>query len=125
MTDEDKEFGDFKEVKEEEPKKPEQPGMEEQVPTRIRTPRDGQIMGVVEQRLGGNRMDIKCSDGKNRNCRVPGRFKRRFWLRDGDVVLIVPWEDDDSKGDIVFQYRKNEKAQLKKKGMLDFANEGF
>ncbi|MAG27163.1 translation initiation factor IF-1A [Candidatus Pacearchaeota archaeon] len=99
--------------------------MEEQVPTRIRTPRDGQIMGVVEQRLGGNRMDIKCSDGKNRNCRVPGRFKRRFWLRDGDVVLIVPWEDDDTKGDIVFQYRKNEKAQLKKKGMLDFSNEGF
>jgi translation initiation factor 1A len=87
--------------------------------TRVRLPRGREVLGIIEQRLGGNKMLINCLDGKTRNCRVPGRLKRRLWLRPGDVVLIEPWElDKDKRGDIIFKYRLNQVAWLKDKGYL-------
>jgi len=117
------EYGDFLEIKEETEKK-EEPNAEEGS-GRIRMPRDGQKVGIVVQRLGGNRMEINCDDGKTRNCRVPGRFKRAFWLRPGDFVLVEVWPDDDYKGDIVFQYKKGDVNQLRKRGLAKGISEGF
>jgi len=124
---EENEFGDFAEVvsEKETAEQKKNPPIQPQFNTRIRQPRQGQFAGVVLQRLGGNRMSIKSTDNKIRNCRVPGRFKRRFWLRPGDAVIIEPWADDDDKGDIIFQYRKNEAIQMKKKGILKGIEEGF
>ena len=51
---------------------------EEQKITRVRLPGKGEVIGIIEQRLGGNKMMVKCLDGKNRNCRVPGRLRRRL-----------------------------------------------
>lgn len=112
------EFGDFQEIKTEEEIEKEKE-QEQQMPSRVRMPRHGQLIGIVLERLGGKRMSIKTTDNKVRNCRVPGRFRRKFWLRPGNIVMIEPWPDDDSKGDIVYQYRKNETAQLKKRGILN------
>ncbi|RMD65881.1 translation initiation factor IF-1A [Candidatus Pacearchaeota archaeon] len=89
------------------------------LPSRIRKPKEGEFLGLVLQRLGGNRMLVKTTDGKVRNCRVPGRFSRRFWVLPGNVVIIKPWEFDDSKADIIYQYRKDETTQIKKSGVLD------
>lgn len=118
----DNEFGDFEEVKEQ-PKPGENP--EQEAHTRVRLPRRMEILGIVTQRLGGNRMEVKCSDGKTRNCRVPGKYKKKFWLRAQDFVLVMPWEFDNSKADVVYQYRKNDAAQLKKQGYLDKLKDEF
>jgi len=64
-------------------------------------------------------MLVKCLDGKNRNCRVPGRLKRKLWLRPGDAVIIEPWELDNSKGDVLYKYRPNQVEWLKKNGYLE------
>jgi translation initiation factor 1A len=85
---------------------------------RVKLPRGKEILGIIEQRLGGNKMMIKCMDGKSRNCRVPGRLKRKLWLRPGDVVIIEPWELDNNKGDVLFKYRPNAIDWLKKNGYL-------
>jgi len=123
---EDNKYGDFEEIKNEEEKKKEANAQEvPQAPARVRQPRHRQLLGVVLERLGGKRMSIKTTDGKTRNCRVPGRFSRRFWLRPGNAVIIEPWPDDDSKGDVVYQYRPAEFHQLKKKGILDKLKEEF
>jgi len=118
-------YGDFEEVKEEGADKKLEVQSEQQVPSRVRMPRQGQLIGIVLERLGGKRMSIKATDGKTRNCRVPGRFRRKFWLRPGHIVMIEPWPDDDDKGDIVFQYRSAQISQLKKKGILDGLKEEF
>ena len=55
---------------------------------RIRLPRGNQSLGIVESRLGGSRMRIRCLDGKTRICRIPGRMKRYLWVREGDVVIV-------------------------------------
>lgn len=117
---EENKFGDFEEIEEEskdDSKKPQQP--QRQFPSRVKLPREGQFIGIVIERLGGKRMSIKATDNKIRNCRVPGRFSRRFWLRPGNFVIIEPWPDDDDKGDIVYQYRPNEISQLKRKGFVE------
>ncbi|MBR9702013.1 translation initiation factor IF-1A [Candidatus Pacearchaeota archaeon] len=81
-------------------------------------PKQGEVIGIIEQRLGGNKMMVHCLDGKQRNCRVPGRLRRRLWLRPDDVVIVQPWELDDTKGDLLLKYKPNQIAWLKKNGHL-------
>ncbi len=86
---------------------------------RTKLPREGQIIGIIEQRLGGSRLKVKCMDGKERLCRIPGKVKRTLWVRDGDAVLVEPWEfGGDEKGDVVFKYRPLQVQVLKKRGLL-------
>lgn len=116
------EYGDFEEVAEEGTTAvPQQP--EEVV--RARTPKKGEFIGILLQRLGGNRMEIKTTDGKTRNCRVPGKYKRSLWLRPNDIVLITPWPDDDSKGDVIYKYSSSAVNQLRKKGLLTNLKDEF
>ena len=95
-----------------------QGNQEEEVVTRVKLPRNGEVIGIIEQRLGGNKMLVACLDGKARNCRVPGRLRRALWLRPGDVVIIELWELDKEKGDVIFKYRPNQVEWLKEKGYL-------
>jgi len=88
--------------------------------SRIKLPRDKQVLGVLDQRLGGSRMRVRCLDGKTRICRIPGRLKRRLWVREGDTVIVEPWEySGDSKGDLLYKYTNTQVNFLKKKGYLD------
>lgn len=64
-------------------------------------------------------MMVRCMDGKTRVCRIPGRLKRKLWVREGDVLLIEPWElGGDEKGDVIFKYKPLQVEVLKKKGVL-------
>ena len=86
---------------------------------RVRVPRDDETLGILEQRLGGSRNRVRCFDGKSRVCRIPGKLKRRLWVRDNDIVLVKPWEfGGDEKGDIIFKYRPIQVDILKKRGLL-------
>ena len=86
---------------------------------RIRLPRDKEVLGIMDQRLGGSRMRVRCSDGKTRICRVPGRLKKKLWVREGDVLLIEPWLlGGDDKGDVIFKYRQNQVDYLRKNNFL-------
>lgn len=92
---------------------------------RVVLPRGKEIIGVIDQRLGGNKMMVNCTDGKSRNSRVPGRLKRKLWLRPGDVVIIEPWELDETKADVLFKYKPNQVEWLKKNGHLKTESEEF
>lgn len=117
-------YGEFEEVKEEGKHKAGQ-NVEPEVFGRARLPGRGEFIGVILQRLGGSRMEIKASDGKIRNCRVPGRYKRKLWLRPRDIVLIMPWSDNDNKGDVIFKYHGSAINHLRKKGLLDNLKQEF
>jgi translation initiation factor 1A len=86
---------------------------------RVKLPKKNEVIGVIEQRLGGNKMFVNCLDGKRRNCRVPGRLKRALWLRPDDVVLVEPWELDNERGDIIFKYKPSHIEWLRKNGYLE------
>ncbi|HDP73957.1 MAG TPA: translation initiation factor IF-1A [Candidatus Woesearchaeota archaeon] len=88
-------------------------------PIRVRLPEGRQVLGILETRLGGSRSRVICSDGKVRVCRIPGRLKRDLWVRPNDLLIIEPWEfDGDSKGDVLYKYRRSQVDWLRKRGFL-------
>jgi len=89
--------------------------------TRIRIPEPPQTIGIVMKRVGGSRMIVKCMDGKERNCKIPGRMKRFLWVRENDIVIVEPWEfTPDEKGDVIFKYTKTQVNHLKLRGLIKF-----
>ena len=87
--------------------------------SRIKLPRGNQTLGILEQRLGASRTRVRCLDGKTRICRIPGRLKRRLWVRENDILIIEPWEySGDQKGDIIYKYTPTQVVFLKNKGYL-------
>lgn len=86
---------------------------------RLRLPKETEVLGTVEQLLGGSRMLVRCKDDKLRVSRIPGKMKRRIWVREGDVVIIKPWDvQSDKKGDVIWRYTKPQVARLMQQGLL-------
>lgn len=96
-----------------------QPTQEEIEISRIRVPRDQQVLGVVEQMVGGDKMRVKCEDGHERLCRIPGKLRKRVWIKVGDLVLIEPWiVQTNERGDVAFKYTSTQANWLKRKGFV-------
>lgn len=96
-----------------------QPTQEELEISRIRIPQSSEILGVVEQLVGGDRMKVKCDDGNERLCRIPGKLRKRVWIRSGDLVLVKPWSvQGNERGDIMFRYTSTQANWLKRKGYV-------
>ena len=77
------------------------------------------VLGVVKKNFGQTRMSVKCQDGETRACRVRGKMKKRNWVREGDVVLVSPWDfQSDERGDIIFRYTQNQAIWLQRRGIL-------
>ena len=96
------------------------PGPPEEL-VRVKTPNrnDGEMYGIIIQMLGFDRVRVRCEDGEIRIGRIPGRMKKRVWMRVGDTVVIVPWDfQTDEKCDVVYRYRGNELDWLQKRGLL-------
>jgi len=93
--------------------------MEEEI-ARMPLPKENEVLGVVEEKLGGNKVRVRCQDGRSRICRIPGKYRTQLWLRVGDVVLVKPWEiQGDERGDVVFSYSRAQIEWLKKRGILN------
>ncbi|MCS7124978.1 MAG: translation initiation factor eIF-1A [Candidatus Bathyarchaeota archaeon] len=81
------------------------------------TPSD--VLGVAVKLLGFDRVLVKCQDGNERLCRIRGKMKRRVWIREGDVVLVSPWDfQSDKRGDVVWRYTHAQAEWLRKNGYL-------
>ncbi|KUK04395.1 MAG: translation initiation factor [Methanosarcinales archaeon] len=68
--------------------------------------------------LGSNRVMLKCMDGKMRMGRIPGKMKKRIWVREGDLVIAVPWSFQDEKADIVWRYTGPQVDWLQRMGYM-------
>ncbi|PIU59734.1 translation initiation factor eIF-1A [Candidatus Bathyarchaeota archaeon CG07_land_8_20_14_0_80_47_9] len=72
------------------------------------------VLGTTVRMLGFDRILVRCQDGKERLCRVRGKLKRRVWVREGDIVLVSPWDfQSDKRGDIFWRYRKDQTEWLR------------
>ena len=81
------------------------------------TPND--VLGVAVKLLGFDRVLVRCQDGHERLCRIRGKMKRRVWIREGDVVLVSPWEvQSDKRGDVIWRYTHAQAEWLRKNGYL-------
>ena len=79
----------------------------------------GDVLGVAVKLLGYDRVLVKCQDGHERLCRIRGKMKRRVWIREGDIVLVSPWDfQSDKRGDIIWRYKRSQAELLRKKRYL-------
>jgi translation initiation factor 1A len=82
-------------------------------------PEGNDIIGIAKKMLGGDRLLVSCQDGKERLCRIRGKMKRRMWIRQGDIVLVSPWDFQfDKRGDIIWRYKRNQAHWLRANGYL-------
>ena len=94
-------------------------GNDQQEFIRIRKPRPGEILGIVEALMGTNKLKVRCQDDKIRLCRIPGKMRKRVWMREGDIVLIKPWDIQGHKSaDILVKYNPTQASWLRRKGIL-------
>ncbi len=85
----------------------------------LRTPAEGEVICIVERMLGADKLIARCVDGKTRLCRIPGKHRRRLWVKEGDVILVAVWDfQPDRRGDLVYKYRRDEIKKLYEKGYL-------
>ncbi|MHA1728393.1 MAG: translation initiation factor eIF-1A [Promethearchaeota archaeon] len=94
---------------------------------RVRYPnkQDGEILAIVIEIFGGNRMLLKCEDGKTRIGTIRGKIRKRMWLRLGDFCLCIPldWETvvegKREKAYIVFRYTRTQASYLRTRGLIN------
>ncbi|HIG96842.1 MAG TPA: translation initiation factor eIF-1A [Candidatus Aenigmarchaeota archaeon] len=88
-------------------------------PLRIRQPRQGEVLGIIEAMLGSNKLRVRCQDDKIRLCRIPGKLRKLVWMREGDAVLVKPWSiKGDDHGDILTRYTQTQVSWLRRKNIL-------
>lgn len=87
---------------------------------RVRLPdhKRAELFGIADSLQGGSRLKVNCEDGKSRMARIPGKLKRRMWIREGDLVIVRPWDFQNEKCDVVFRYTKTQASYLSRRGMI-------
>lgn len=88
-------------------------------PKELLKPVEGEVICVVKKMLGAEHIVVLCTDGKQRVARIPGRMRKKVWIREGDVVLVAPWDFQPDKGDIVYKYMHDEIRKLIEEKIVD------
>lgn len=84
-----------------------------------------EMFALAEQILGGRRVSVLCADGETRLARIPGKMRRRQWVREGDLIIVWPWDFQDAKADVKHRYSKTQSMYLSRKGVLPEAVDMF
>lgn len=53
--------------------------------------------------LGNGRVEATCADGTVRLCHIRGKFRKRVWINQGDIVLLGLREYQDGKADVILK----------------------
>ena len=77
-----------------------------------------EMFALADQILGGRRVSVLCADGETRMARIPGKMRRRQWVREGDLIIVWPWDFQDAKADVKHRYSKTQAMYLSRKGVL-------
>gem|GEM_PF-796856 len=85
----------------------------------FRVPGEGEVLGKVLEMLGDGRFRVICADGEIRVARLPGRLRKKLWLKAGDYVIVALWDFEKDKGDIVHKYDKRDVEELKRRGFAE------
>lgn len=92
----------------------------EAAPIRLRMPYRDQLemFAVVTKLHGTDQMVAMCEDGKERKVRIPGKLKKKVWIREGDVIIVRLWDFQPTKADVVWRFLPLQTEKLKRMGLL-------
>ena len=106
-----------------------EPGLEsDEAVRRYRMPdnRNREMFAIADQLMGASKLKVMCEDGKSRMARIPGKMKRRMWIKPGDLVIVKPWDFQDDKADVVYRYVRTQSVNLsRRKKIPELLDVGF
>ena len=85
---------------------------------RLPNKRNREMFGSDELMLGANHIRVRCFDGVTRIGRVKGKIKKKVWIREGDILIVVPWSFQDEKCDIMYRYTRPQVEWLRRNRYL-------
>jgi translation initiation factor 1A len=91
---------------------------EEIIRARLPNERNREIFAYAELMMGANHIRVKCVDGVSRLGRIKGKIKKKVWIREGDILIVIPWNFQDDKADIIYRYTRPQVEWLEKNGYL-------
>ncbi|MEK9730933.1 MAG: translation initiation factor eIF-1A [Candidatus Poseidoniales archaeon] len=94
---------------------------------RVKMPdrRINEMFALAKQLLGGRRVTVLCEDGEERMARIPGKMRRRQYVRENDLIIIWPWDFQPTKADVKHRYTKTQAMYLSRKGLLNEVVDDF
>lgn len=97
-----------------------QQAKQEELISKIRYPRRDELemFAVATQLMGTDQVKAMCEDGVVRQCRIPGKMKKKVWIRAGDLLIIRLWDFQPIKADIVWRFLGTQMEHIKRKGLL-------
>jgi translation initiation factor 1A len=100
------------------PSEEEASGLEsDEAVNRYRMPdsRNREMFAIADQLMGASKLRVMCEDGKSRMARIPGKMKRRMWIKPGDLVIVKPWDFQDDKADVKYRYVRTQAVNLSRR----------
>ena len=68
--------------------------------------------------IGANLIRVRCFDGVTRVGRIKGKIKKKVWIREGDILIVIPWTIQDEKCDIIYRYTGHQVDWLRRNKYL-------
>lgn len=88
--------------------------------------RNREMFAIADQLMGASKLRVMCEDGKSRMARIPGKMKRRMWIKPGDLVIVKPWDFQDDKADVKYRYVRTQAVNLsRRKKIPELLDVGF
>jgi translation initiation factor 1A len=88
--------------------------------------RNRELFAIADQLMGASKLRVMCEDGKSRMARIPGKMKRRMWIKPGDLVIVKPWDFQDDKADVKYRYVRTQAVNLsRRKKIPELLDVGF
>jgi len=73
---------------------------------------DMQEYAKIEKSLGDSRVIVVLPDSTKKMAIIPGRFRKRCWMKIGDIILISYREYQTEKLDVCYKYDADEARLL-------------
>jgi translation initiation factor 1A len=88
--------------------------------------RNREMFAIADELMGASKLRVMCEDGKSRMARIPGKMKRRMWIKPGDLVIVKPWDFQDDKADVKYRYVRTQAVNLsRRKKIPELLDVGF
>lgn len=80
---------------------------------------DNQEYAIITQLYGSSRLKVKIIDSdRELICNIPGKFRRRVWVKKDDIILVSVRAFQDSHCDMIYRYSPDEVKKLQAYGEI-------
>ena len=79
---------------------------------------EGEEYAKVDKLLGNGRLNALIQDGTSILCIIPGRLKKKKWIRIGDIILINIRDYQKDKADVLHCYTDSQVMTLRNQKLL-------